>query len=628
MDNSEIKILVVDDQPSNLRFLSSLLSEQGYQVYRAICGQLALNAAIAYCPDLILLDIRLPDMDGYEVCQRLKATAKTAQIPVIFLSVLDDINDKLQAFKVGGVDYLVKPFQVAEILARIDKQVSLKKLQQQLKNQNLQLQQSQLLLTSVLNSSLDGVAAYAAVRDSQGNIVDFKWLLLNPAAERMSSRTSQDLVGKYLLEEVPQVGNNGLFELYVSVVETGETLDTEFYYKHDRDIDAWLHIVAVKLNDGIAVTFRNITERKRSEAALLRSEARFRALTQASSDIITLTDAQSQVIYQSSAVERVLGYSPAEFVGEIPQQVLHPEDVASQQAAIGWMQANPGIPKVLEYRLRHKNGEWVWLEGVATNWLDDPDIAAVVILTRDITERKRAEIALSRYAQDLSRSNAELEQFAYIASHDLQAPLGTIASYAQLLEKRYHEQLDPQAHKFIGSIVNTCARMQALIDDLLEYSRVGTSQKPFDLVSCDRVFEEACANLQVAIAKNEAAIACSELPVVMGDSFQLVQLFQNLIGNAIKYRGISSPRVDVRAVLQGDNWLFSVQDNGIGIAQQYYSRIFQIFQRLHTQKEYSGTGIGLAICQKIVDRHGGRIWLESEIDRGSTFYFFIPVPPS
>lgn len=628
MDNSEIKILVVDDQPSNLRFLSTLLSEQGYKVYRAICGQLALNAAIGYCPDLILLDIRMPDMDGYEVCRRLKATAQTAQIPVIFLSVLDDINDKLQAFKVGGVDYIVKPFQVAEIIARIDKQVSLKKLQQQLKNQNLQLQQSQLLLTSVLNSSLDGVAAYAAVRDCQGNIVDFKWLLVNPATERMSSRTSQDLVGKYLLEEIPQARDNGLFDLYVSVVETGETVDTEFYYKHDRNIDAWLHIVAVKLNDGIAVTFRNITERKRSEAALRSSEARFRALTQASSDIITLTDAQSLVIYQSSAVERVLGYSPAEFVGDIPQQVLHPDDVATQQAAIGWMQANPGMPTVLEYRLRHKNGEWVWLEGVATNWLDDPDIAAVVILTRDISSRKRAEIALSRYAQDLSRSNAELEQFAYIASHDLQAPLGTIASYAQLLEKRCHEQLDPQAQKFIGSIVNTCARMQALIDDLLEYSRVGTSQKPFGLVSCDRVFEEACANLQVAIAKNQAAIARSELPVVMGDSFQLVQLFQNLIGNAIKYRGICEPRVDVRAVLQGDNWLFSVQDNGIGIAQQYYSRIFQIFQRLHTQKEYSGTGIGLAICQKIVDRHGGRIWVESEPDRGSTFYFFLPVPPS
>jgi signal transduction histidine kinase len=460
-----------------------------------------LNAAIAYCPDLILLDIRMPGMDGYEVCQRLKATAQTEQIPVIFLSVLDDVNDKLKAFRVGGVDYISKPFQIAEVLARIDKQVSIKKLQQQLKEQNFQLLQSQLLLASVLNSSLDGVAAYAAVRGSQGNIVDFKWLLLNPAAEKMSSRISQDLVEKYLLEESPQLRNNGLFDLYVSVVETGETVDTEFYYEHDQNTDAWLHIVAVKLNDGLAVTFRNISD------------------------------------------------------------------------------------------------------------------------------RKRAEIALERYAQELSRSNAELEQFAYVASHDLQAPLGTISGYAQLLEKRCIEQLDPQANKFIGNIVNACGRMQALIEDLLEYSRVGTSQKPFALVSCDRVFEDACANLQVAIASNQAVITRSELPVVMADSFQLVQLFQNLIGNAIKYRGIEPPRVDVRAVLEGDNWLFSVQDNGIGIAEQYYPRIFQIFQRLHTQKEYSGTGIGLAICQKIVARHGGRIWLESEPSRGSTFYFSLTVPP-
>ncbi|NJM59916.1 MAG: response regulator [Oscillatoriales cyanobacterium RU_3_3] len=189
MDNSEIKILVVDDQPINLRFLSNLLTDRGYTVYRAICGQLALNAAATYSPDLILLDIRMPGMDGYEVCQKLKATAATAQIPVIFLSVLDDVNDKLQAFRVGGADYIAKPFQVEEVLARIDKQVALQKLQQQLKEQNAKLQQSQLLLASVLNSSIDGVAAYAAARNSEGDIVDFKWLPIDRAAAKMSDRS-------------------------------------------------------------------------------------------------------------------------------------------------------------------------------------------------------------------------------------------------------------------------------------------------------------------------------------------------------------------------------------------------------------------------------------------------------
>jgi signal transduction histidine kinase len=497
MDNSEIRILVVDDQPINLRFLSNLLTERGYQVYRAISGQLALNAAIAYSPDLILLDIRMPEIDGYEVCKRLKATAKTEHIPVIFLSVLDEINDKLQAFRVGGSDYITKPFQVEEILARIDKQVSLKKLQQQLKEQNFQLQHSQSLLASVLNSSLDGVIAFSAVRDSQGNIVDFKWLLLNPTAEKMSNH--KDLVGKYLLEETPELRNNGLFELYVSVVETGETIDREFYCEYDLNTGTWLHIVAVKLNDGLAVTFRNITD------------------------------------------------------------------------------------------------------------------------------RKQAEITLTRYAEELSRSNAELEQFAYVASHDLQAPLGTITGYAQLLERRCQNQFDPQDRKFISNIIDSCERMQALIDDLLEYSRVGRSQKPFLLTDCNLVFENACANLELAIRKNQAIVTSSDLPRVMADSSQLVQLLQNLIDNAIKYCGINRPVVQVGVSLQNDNWVFSVGDNGIGIAEHYQQRIFKIFQRLHTQKEYSGTGIGLAICQKIVDRHGGRIWLESEPDRGSTFYFSLPV---
>ena len=230
----------------------------------------------------------------------------------------------------------------------------------------------------------------------------------------------------------------------------------------------------------------------------------------------------------------------------------------------------------------------------------------------------------TRCAKELTRSNAEIEQFACVASHDLQAPLGTITGCAQLLERRCQDRLDAQANKFIANIVSSCVRMQSLIDGLLEYSRIGSSQKIFELVDCNRVFEAACANLHGAIGKNQAVVTRSDLPAVTGDSFQLMQLFQNLIGNALKYRRAEQPIVLASATLAGDNWVFSVQDNGIGIAEQFYPRIFQIFQRLHTQKEYSGTGIGLAISQKIVDRRGGRLWVESSLDRGSTFYFSLP----
>ena len=634
MDNSQIKVLVVDDQPSNLRFLSKLLTAQGYQVYRAICGQLALNVAIAHCPDLILLDIRMPEMNGYEVCRRLKATAETEQIPVIFLSVLDEMNDKLQAFRVGGADYITKPFQVEEVLARIDKQVGLQKLQQQLKEQNYQLQQSQSLLASILNSSLDGVVAYSAVRNSEGNIVDFQWLLINPAAEKFYGLLLNEIVGKNLLAELSQFRNNGLFDLYVSVVETGETVDGEFSYEHEGDTIVWLHIVAVKLNDGLAVTFRNITDRKRAEIALRDSEERFRAIFEQAAVGIAKTALCGQFMRVNPGFCQIVRYAESELLQQNWQAITHPDDIEADREYVSLLLSGDIKTFSLEKRLLCKDEAVRWANVTVSAMRDAKGTPQYLICAiEDISQRKLVQELLqasldtqTRYAQELTRSNAELEQFSYVASHDLQAPLSTIAGYAQLLEKRCHNQLDAQGNKFIRNIVNSCGRMQALIDDLLEYSRVGRSEKPFDVIDCNLVFEDACANLQLAIRQDRASVTRGDLPRVRGDSFQLLQLFQNLIGNAIKYRSSEAPMVRVSASRQGDSWVFSVQDNGIGIAEQYHPRIFQLFQRLHSQKQYSGTGIGLAICQRIVDRHGGRLWVESEPNRGSTFYFSIPIP--
>ena len=634
MDNSEIKVLVVDDQPSNLRFLSKLLTAQGYQVYQAICGQLALNLAIAHCPDLILLDIRMPEMNGYEVCRRLKATAETEQIPVIFLSVLDEMNDKLQAFRVGGADYITKPFQVEEVLARIDKQVGLQKLQQQLKEQNYQLQQSQSLLASILNSSLDGVVAYSAVRNSEGNIVDFQWLLINPAAEKFYGLLLNEIVGKNLLAELSQFRNNGLFDLYVSVVETGETVDGEFSYEQERDTIVWLHIVAVKLNDGLAVTFRNITDRKRAEIALRDSEERFRAIFEQAAVGIAKTALCGQFMRVNPGFCQIVRYAESELLQKNWQAITHPDDIEADREYVSSLLSGNIQTFSMEKRLVCKDEAVRWANVTVSAMRDANGTPQYLVCAiEDISERKLVQELLqesldtqTRYAQELTRSNAELEQFSYVASHDLQAPLSTIAGYAQLLEKRCHNQLDAQGNKFIRNIVNSCERMQALIDDLLEYSRVGRSEKPFDVIDCNLVFEDACANLQLAIRQDRASVTRGDLPRVRGDSFQLLQLFQNLIGNAIKYRSSEAPMVHVGASRQGDSWVFSVQDNGIGIAEQYHPRIFQLFQRLHSQKQYSGTGIGLAICQRIVERHGGRLWVESEPNRGSTFYFSIPIP--
>ncbi len=244
-------------------------------------------------------------------------------------------------------------------------------------------------------------------------------------------------------------------------------------------------------------------------------------------------------------------------------------------------------------------------------------------LNKEITERKRAEEALQKAVAELERSNAELERFAYIASHDLQEPLRMVASYTQLLEKRYKDRLDADANDFIGYAVDGAKRMQQLINDLLTYSRVGTRGKPLEPADCMTVFEAAVANLDVAIRESGAEVTSDPLPTVMADEGQLVQLFQNLIDNAVKFHGEEPPRVHVSAEQSGDEWVFSVRDNGIGIDSQYLDQAFKVFQRLHGGK-YRGTGIGLSIAKKIVERHGGRIWLESQPDKGTIVHFTIP----
>ena len=264
---------------------------------------------------------------------------------------------------------------------------------------------------------------------------------------------------------------------------------------------------------------------------------------------------------------------------------------------------------------------------------DNGAIVGTFGISRDITARKLAEEALAVKTEELLRSNRDLEQFAYVASHDLQEPLRMIASYTQLLARRYQNRLDKEADEFIDYAVQGAVRLQVLINDLLAYSRLGTRGKPFERIDCNEVLKRAVENCKIAIQDANAVITSSNLPVIVGDGTQWTQLFQNLLSNAIKFHGPEPPQIQIQAELKPTplpqetpvcEWVFSVSDNGIGIEPQYYERIFVIFQRLHAREEYPGTGIGLAICKKIVERHGGRIWVESTIGRGTTFFFTAP----
>jgi signal transduction histidine kinase len=265
----------------------------------------------------------------------------------------------------------------------------------------------------------------------------------------------------------------------------------------------------------------------------------------------------------------------------------------------------------------------LWLE-VSVDPLVFDGRRHAILAMNNITSRKRTEESLRQMAEELARSNEDLGQFAYVASHDLQEPLRMVHGYMQLLQRKYAGQLDADANEFIGHAVDGAARMQTLIDDLLSYSRVGTQSRELSPTDSGVALQRAMDNLQSRIEESDAEIVVGDLPVVRADGSQLTQLFQNLLSNALKFRGSEKPKIHVDACRTENDWRFSVSDNGIGMDPKFQDRIFLIFQRLHTRREYPGTGIGLALCKKIVDRHGGRIWVESQPGRGATFYFTVP----
>jgi len=410
----------------------------------------------------------------------------------------------------------------------------------------------------------------------------------------------------------------------------------------------------------------------RNVKATRATELRYRRLFETAQDGILILDADTgQVVDANPFLKELLGYSQEEFVGRKLWEIGPFKGEDASKSAFAALQVNDrlhyeGLP------LETKDGRRVEVEFISNAYLVD-GTRLIQCNIRDITERMRVNQALEiankelafqveekgkradelavineeRLAAnrelafqivekgdraeeliminaELARSNAELEQFAYVATHDLQEPLRAVASCVQLLQRRYEGQLDARADEFISHAVDGTKRMQTLIHDLLAYSRISTHSKLFAPTKCDVVLEEALANLTVAIAESGAEVTRDALPMVSGDATQLTQLFQNLVGNALKFRGARPSKIHVGAVFEESAWRFSVTDNGIGMEPQYFDRVFLVFQRLHTRKKYQGTGIGLAICKKVVERHGGRIWVESEPEEGATFCFTIP----
>jgi PAS domain S-box-containing protein len=375
-----------------------------------------------------------------------------------------------------------------------------------------------------------------------------------------------------------------------------------------------------------------IAERKRVEEALALSRQFLNSVIEQSPESMWISDSKGTLIRMNQACRELFGATDEEAIGKYN---LLKDNLIEEQGFMPLVKNVFEKGEVARFTLDYdlSKVKHVKMEKATRTFLDvvvspikdiHGKLTNALVQHKDITERKQAEEELTQRAEELARSNAELEQFAYIASHDLQEPLRMVASYTQLLGKRYKGKLDGDADEFISFAVEGAKRMQRLINDLLKYSRVGTRGQGPEPIYSEQVLAETLAGLQVAITEGAAQVTHDPLPKVLADEAQLGQIFQNLIANALKYRGDAPPRIHISAAQEGDMCVFSVRDNGIGIDPQYHERVFLIFQRLHTREEGSGTGMGLAVCKKIVERHGGRIWLESELGKGATFYFTIP----
>jgi len=472
------------------------------------------------------------------------------------------------------------------------------------------------LLSFSRGAILNNVSDSIIVLDGDGRIVD-----MNPAAERLMGGPALQAIGKPLEQFLP-----GPISIWTgNTNKNGEvTLD---YGNTPCIFDLRVSTIQGRKGrvEGQIVVLRDITERKRIEEVLRESEEKYRTILENIEDGYYEVDLDGRFTFFNNSMCRILGYPTEELMGMNDQQYMDEENAKKFLQAFNKVYETGEPLRGSEWEIIRKDRIRRCVEGYASLKRDSSGKPIGFRgIVRDVTERKQAEEVLKEKSEELARSNRELEQFAYVASHDLQEPLRTVTNFVQLLAKRYQGKLDSNADDFINFAVDGTMRMWKLINDLLAYSRVGTRGHTFEPINCETILQEALDNLKVTLEESGAVVTHDSLPTVMADSLQLGQLFQNLIGNAIKFRGDERPRIHISASRNDSGWTFSVRDNGIGIAPEFTERIFIIFQRLHGPQQYPGTGIGLAVCKKIVERHGGRIWAESEVGKGATFYFTLP----
>jgi len=457
-------------------------------------------------------------------------------------------------------------------------------------------------------------------------------VLLNVQAEKQFGYRRDELLGQKVKNLIPEgfaerlIADSTRSAAEALAQQIGTGIELIGRRKNGSDFPIELMLSPLESTEGILVTaaIRDISARKGAEKHLAQMEERYRGLLEAAPDAMVVVNQGGEIVLLNLQAEKQFGYRRDELLGQKVKNII-PEGFAERLVADALRSAEDALAQQIgtgiELIGRRKNGSDFPIE-LMLSPLESTEGILVTAAIRDITLRKKGEADLLNKVEELKLSNDELGQFAYIASHDLQEPLRMVASYTQLLSRRYKGKLDSDADEFIAFAVDGASRMQRLIQDLLAYSRVGTKGQELLNTSSEESLERALINLRGAIEASGALVTHDPLPPVAADEMQLIQLFQNLVGNAIKYQSPGIPKVHISAMQNGGGkWMFAVKDNGLGIDPQYFEKIFGMFQRLHKREEFAGTGIGLAICKKIVERHGGSISVESQPGQGSTFSF-------
>ena len=465
-------------------------------------------------------------------------------------------------------------------------------------------------------------ATMLLIKPNTGEIID-----ANPAAASFYGYSQEKLV-KMNITDIRLSSDEEVFE-EMSKAQSGE--NNHFLFKHRlangeiRDVDVYSGTIIIEGENLLYSIIHDVTRQMKAENALREKKEELQTIIDSSRALIFYKDKENHFLYVNKTYAELLKIPQDELEGMSLFDILPKE-----QAEAYWKDdkqvIESGKPKFdIVGAVPYKDGVRYLCTDKIPYRDAHGDILGIIGFAVDITESKLADEELKSTLKELKSSNQELEQFAYVASHDLQEPLRMVSSFTQLLEMQYKDKLDETALEYINFAVDGAKRMQDLINDLLAYSRINTKGDKFENIDLEKVLGDVLFSLEIEVEENQAVFTSEFLPKICADYRQMVELFQNLIGNALKYRSSETPQIYISAQKKDDHWLFSVEDNGIGMKPEYSEQIFKIFRTLHTKEEYEGTGIGLAINKRIIRRHGGRIWVESELGKGSTFYFTIPM---